>query len=135
MPFTSKGEYIAFCDDDDIWLPEKLEKQIKVFQISNETAMVYTRFRTIEEDIISNRIFPKNGKYKSGDIFKALYIWRFIACSSVMDKRSVLDQVGLFDTDPDLIAIEDTDLWLRIALKHIIKCTDNSPLFLYRIQP
>ena len=131
----SQGEYIAFLDSDDIWLPEKLEKQIKVFQISNETVMLYTRFKIIEGDIISNRIFPKNGKYKSGNIFKALYIRRFIACSSVMVKRNVLDQVGLFDTDPDLIAIEDTDLWLRIALKYVIKCTDGLPLLIYRMQP
>lgn len=130
----AKGEYIAFCDDDDIWLPEKLEKQIRIFQISNETAMLYTRFKTIEGDVISNRIFPENGKYKSGNIFKSLYLRSFIACSSVVVKRNVLDQVGLFDTDPNLIAIEDTDLWLRIALKYIIKCTDDLPLLIYRIQ-
>lgn len=131
----SRGEYIAFLDSDDMWLPEKLEKQIKVFQDSNETSMLYTRFKTIEGDIISNKIFPKNGTYKSGNIFKSLYRRSFIACSSVMVKRRVLDQVGLFDTDPNLIAIEDTDLWLRITLKYIAKCADSLPLFLYRIQP
>ena len=131
----ARGEYIAFCDDDDMWLPEKLERQIKVFQVYKKTAMLYTRFKTIEGDIISNRIFPKNGKYKSGNIFKSLYHRSFVACSSVMVKRSVLGQVGFFDTDPNLIAIEDTDLWLRIALKYIIRCTDNLPLFLYRIHP
>ena len=130
----SRGESIAFLHSDDIWLPEKLEKQIRVFQISNETAMLYTRFKTIEGDVISNRIFPENGKYKSGNIFKSLYLRSFIACSSVVVKRNVLDQVGLFDTDPNLIAIEDTDLWLRIALKYIIKCTDDLPLLIYRIQ-
>jgi len=131
----SQGEYIAFLDSDDMWLPEKLEKQINIFKASNKTSMLYTRFRTIEGDIISNRIFPKNGKYKSGDIFKALYCRSFIACSSVIVKRSVLDQVGFFDTDPDLVAIEDTDLWLRIALKYIVRCTDSLPLLIYRIQP
>ena len=130
----AKGEYIAFCDDDDIWLPKKLEKQIRVFQISNETAMLYTRFKTIEGGVISNKIFPENGKYNSGNIFKSIYLRNLIACSSVMVKRSVLDQVGLFNTDPNLIAVEDADLWLRIALKHIIKCTDDLPLLLYRIQ-
>lgn len=130
----AKGEYIAFCDDDDIWLPKKLEKQIRVFQISNETAMLYTRFKTIEGGVISNKIFPENGIYNSGSIFKSIYLWNFIACSGVMVKRSVLDQVGLFNTDPNLIAVEDADLWLRIALKHIIKCTDDLPLLLYRIQ-
>ena len=129
----SQGDYIAFLDSDDLWLPEKLEKQIKLFQISNETAMVYTRYKTIEGDTISSRIFPKNGRCKSGNIFKSLYLRSFVACSSVMVKKSVLDQVGFFNTNPDLIAIEDTDLWLRIALKHVIKCTNNLPLILYRI--
>ena len=131
----SHGDYIAFLDSDDIWLPEKLEKQTKLFQISNETAMVYTRYKTIKEGTISSNIFPKNDRYKSGNIFESLYLRSFVACSSVMVKRCVLDQIGLFDTDPDLIAIEDADLWLRIALKHVIKCTGSSPLFLYRIQP
>jgi len=131
----AKGEYIAFLDSDDLWLPGKLEKQIKLFQISNETAMVYTRFQTIEGDTISSRIFPENSRYKSGNLFKSLYLRSFVACSSVMVKRSVLDQVGFFSTDPDLIAIEDTDLWLRIALKYKVKCTDDSPFLLYRIQP
>lgn len=129
----AKGEYIAFLDSDDMWLPEKLEKQIKVFQASNEIAMLYTRFRTIEGEIISNRIFPENGMYKSENIFKSIYLRNLIACSSVMVKRNVLDQVGLFNTDPNLIAIEDADLWLRIALKYNIKCTDDLPLLIYRI--
>ncbi len=129
----AKGEYIAFCDDDDMWLPEKLEKQIRIFQISKETAMLYTRYKTIEDGVITNKIFPENGNYKSGDIFKSLYLRSFILCSSAMVKRSVLDQVGLFNTDPNLITCEDADLWLRIALKHNIKCTDDLPLTIYRL--
>ncbi len=129
----AKGEYIAFLDSDDMWLPEKLEKQIKVFQASDETAMLYTRFRTIEGDVISDRIFPENSKYNSGNMFKSIYLRNLIACSSVMVRRSVLDQVGLFNTDPNLIAIEDADLWLRIALKYTIKCTADLPLLIYRI--
>jgi len=130
----SHGDYIAFLDSDDIWLPEKLEKQIKLFQISKETAMVYTRFKTIKEGTISSSIFPKNGRYKSGNIFKSLYLGSFIACSSVMVRKSILNEIGFFDTDPALIAAEDADLWLRIALKHVIRCADICPLLLYRIQ-
>ena len=131
----AKGEYIAFLDSDDLWLPEKLEKQIKILEISNETAMVYTRFKTIEEGIISNNTYPKIGRYNSGSIFKPLYLRAFIACSSVMVRKNILNGIGFFDTDPALIATEDADLWLRIALKHVIKCADNAPLLLYRIQP
>ena len=130
----SHGDYIAFLDSDDLWLPEKLEKQIEVFKNTKEVAMVYARYKTIKESIISSDIFPKDNRYKSGNIFKSLYLWNFIVCSSVMVKKSVLNQIGLFDTNSALIAIEDTDLWLRIALKYKIKCTNDSSLLLYRIQ-
>ena len=129
----SQGDYIAFLDSDDLWLPEKLEKQVGLLKRTNEIAMVYTRYKIIKEGIISSKIFPKEGKCKSGNIFKSLYLRPFIACSSVMVKRSVLAQVGFFSADPDLIAIEDTDLWLRISLKYRIKCTNGLFLIFYRI--
>ena len=131
----SRGEYIAFLDSDDIWLPEKLEKGLRVLEGANDTAMVYARFRTVDGSTMSESILPKNGKYQSGYIFRSLYIRSFIACSSVMVKKSVLNQIGLFNTDADFVAVEDTDLWLRIAQNHCIVCTDSSPLLLYRIHP
>lgn len=131
----AKGEYIAFLDSDDMWLTEKLEKGIKVLESSNDTGMVYTRFRTIEDDTISERIFPKKRTYKDGYIFESLYARPFIACSSVIVKRAAFNNVGLFNVDINMVAIEDTDLWLKIALEYKVKCTDDSPLLLYRIQP
>jgi glycosyltransferase involved in cell wall biosynthesis len=132
---NSDGEYVAFLDSDDTWLPEKLEKQIELFHVSNETAMIYTRFKTVRGDTISKDILPKNGRYKRGHIFKLLYVRPFIACSSVIVKKSIFNQIGLFDTNHDLIAIEDMDLWLRIALKYRVEIADISPLVLYRIHP
>lgn len=131
----SLGAFIAFLDSDDIWLPDKLEKQVELFKKSNETALVYTRFKTIKGDTISNTILPGDGKYTSGRLFELLYLRSFVACSSVMVRKSILDQVGIFDINPNLIAIEDVDLWLKISLKYVIKCANNSPLLLYRIQP
>lgn len=131
----SHGDYIAFLDSDDIWLPEKLGKGIRVLESSKDTGMVYARFLTIEGNTISERVLPKKGKHENGYIFKSLYVRSFIACSSVIINKSIINQVGIFDTSRELIAAEDTDLWLRIALKYKVKCTDDSPLLLYRIQP
>jgi len=130
----SHGDYIAFLDSDDIWLSEKLGKGIRVLESSKDTGMVYTRFLTIEGNTVSERVLPKKGKYENGYIFKSLYVRPFIACSSVIIKKSIVNHVGLFDTSRELIAVEDADLWLRIALKYKIKCTDKLPFLLYRIQ-
>jgi len=56
----SKGKYLAFIDCDDIWLPEKLEKQIKVLETYNNIALVYSSYQIIDEQnrIIKNKVVP-----------------------------------------------------------------------------
>lgn len=131
----SEGQYIAFLDSDDMWLPEKLKKQVMVLSNSPEVALTYTRFRFIGGND-SSTIFPRQNKYKSGIVFRYLFLRAFIACSGVMARRSSLEKAGLFDLNPDLVAFEDTDLWLRVACNNdVIKVTDDSPLLLRRIQP
>ncbi len=125
----------AFLDSDDIWLPEMLEKGVDVLNHDGDTAMVYSRFRTITRNTISQIILPREAICRSGHIFNQLYINTFIACSGVTVRRSVLDEVGLFDTSEEMVTVEDTDLWLRIARRYPIACSHDAPLFLYRIQP
>jgi glycosyltransferase involved in cell wall biosynthesis len=131
----ARGAYVAFLDSDDLWLPEKLEKQLEVFDSAAETAMVYSRYKTITEGAVSEQVLPAAFRCPGGDIFEALYLKHFIACSGVMVKKSVLEQAGLFDESPALVAAEDTDLWLRIALAGQIRCSSEFYLFLYRIHP
>ena len=131
----AQGDYIAFLDSDDIWLPGKLEKAVSVLSGSEAIALTYSRFRTLTGNTVSMIVLPKPGHYQSGQVFKALYKRSFIACSGVMVKKSVLQQVGVFNTDPAFLALEDTDLWLRIARRYDIICTAEAPLFLYRVNP
>ncbi len=130
----TRGKYVAFLDSDDIWLPEMLEKGVDVLNHDGDTAMVYSRFRTITRNTISQIILPREAICRSGHIFNQLYINTFIACSGVTVRRSVLDEVGLFDTSEEMVTVEDTDLWLRIARRYPIACSHDAPLFLYRIQ-
>ena len=112
---VAKGKFIAFLDDDDEWLPEKLEKQIKLFRnTSNNLAFVGCNILVIEEE--KNKIIKrvKMSNYSKGVFFKKLLEGNFIfTSSSVLIKKEVLDKVGFFDTN--LKYADDWDLWVRVS--------------------
>lgn len=119
---ASKGEYIAFLDHDDTWSPEKLEIQIKCLREYPQTALVGCPLKIKSPDRKYNNATttPKTRKCRTGNLYDRLLHYNFIACSSVVVKASVLNEVGIFDEDPQLAAGEDWDLWLRIAKRHKI---------------
>lgn len=107
---NSKGEFIAFLDHDDLWLPKKLELQVPLFK-DKEVALVYTN----SEDINSKgkTIKKRNLKYCGGYIFKDLLKRHFITNSSVIIRKECLRKTGLFRED--LYGADDIHLWLRIS--------------------
>ena len=127
---ASNGEYIAFNDADDLWLPEKLEKQISYFERqSPQVGMVYTNARKFDEKGIWT--LPKRYRRKKveGWIYKDLLKDNMIPNQSVMVRRSCFDEVGFFDESLDII--EDHDMWIRIAMKYEIAFLEET-LSLYR---
>lgn len=105
---------IAFLDSDDYWLPDKLRAQKQFFD-ENPGAMI----NQTEEMWVRNkkRVNPRKRHLKpSGDIFDASLSLCLVSPSAVMLRRSLLDEVGLFDET--LPACEDYDLWLRIACRY-----------------
>lgn len=116
----SHGEYLAFLDDDDIWLPEKIQKQVSCFTQLNakniNAGLVYTGHQYITEDdsVINNILYKSSGN----NYAKMIFIDFIGTPSSVMVPRSVINDVGLFDEN--LNNTEDYDLWLRIGKKYDI---------------
>ncbi len=107
----ANGKYIAFIDDDDRWLPEKLEIQVKLMESDPKIGFCYVRFQVykkIQNKLEKGTLFPQFLAAKFEDLFDV-----FIAPSSTIFRKSCLDQVGWFSSKYN--RSEDFDLWLRVA--------------------
>jgi glycosyltransferase involved in cell wall biosynthesis len=117
----AKGDYIAFLDSDDLWLPEKLSCQHDFFKSHPEAFICQTDEIWIRNGV---RVNPKNRHKKpSGMIFESSLQLCLVSPSAVMIKKSLFDAVGLFNES--FPACEDYDLWLRIGLYYPIYLIDK----------
>ena len=107
------GEYIAFLDHDDEWLPLKLEKQLEIFESShNEKLGVVSCFINIINN--KNKLILKYKKNYKKDIIKNLVKKNFLLTSScVMVKSIIFKKIGSFDSKFGIS--DDLDMWIRIA--------------------
>lgn len=108
---AAKGDYIAYLDDDDEWLPEKLEKQIKVMH-NSDTALVYCGCYCKNDT--TGKMYERKTAYYRGMVFDELLYSNFIASTSFpLLKTTVLRDSGGFDTE--MQSAQDYDVWLRIS--------------------
>lgn len=108
---NSIGEWIAFLDSDDYWLPNKLEIQMEFIEENPNVYICQTGETWIRN---GKRVNPKKiHKKYSGWIFEYCLPLCIVSPSAVMIKKSLLEHVGLFDEN--FPACEDYDLWLRIS--------------------
>ncbi len=116
----AKGEYVAFLDSDDTWLPNHLELCRKAFSDNGTAGGVFTDFYKIYNDSI---LIPQNAtkrKRSSSTLKEMVSNFSSIgAASNVMVRRSVFDSVGLFSENKDMAGSEDWQMWVRIALSSV----------------
>lgn len=110
----AQGEFIALCDQDDLWLPTKLSKQLPLF--SNErVGLVYTG--AIADYILyGKQSKPNFDNQFRGKVFDRLTQQNMFTCCTAMVRKSVLEEVGGFDDDLALMGVDDWHLWLKLAL-------------------
>lgn len=108
---VAKGEFVAFLDDDDEWLPTKLEKQLVVMESDKSIGLVYTGTHTIYVDChIEYNSIPS----LQGDMSRRILYDNFAgSTTTVMIRKAILEKTGLFDEK--LLALQDYDLWIRIC--------------------
>lgn len=113
---AAKAEFVAFLDSDDLFLPSKLAHQLRTFESHPEAGLVYSNGRFFRDDPEEPTGYVLEGlPTPSGDALADLLRGNFLAPPVVLIRRACLDAVGTFDERPDFFAVEDYDLWLRMA--------------------
>ena len=121
------GDWVAFLDSDDEWLPNKLYEQVKAIGSNPEIKFFHTNEIWIRNGVRVNQM-KKHKKY-GGYIFeKCLDICK-VSPSSVLIKKEIFDDVGAFDNS--LRVCEDYDLWLRITSKYPVVFLDIPLIYKY----
>jgi glycosyltransferase involved in cell wall biosynthesis len=118
---AARGEFIAFLDADDVWNPWKLHDQVTVLSRQSDLVLVYSMFRSIGDlrrsDIAYGvKPLPFRAAVSRADLERE----NVIPCSSVVVRKDAIDAAGGFDVDPELAAVEDYDLWLRLSARGAI---------------
>ena len=113
-----EGNYIAFLDCDDIWIEDKLKRQIS--EVNRGTKIVYGNFNIIDGNgkLVNNR----NKKNPSGKITNQLLTRNSISIGSILLEKDLLKS-NLFDPYYDLLG--DFELWIRLSLRYEIVSLDG----------
>ncbi len=107
----SKGQFLAFLDSDDVWLPNKLEEQRQYFKNNPECQLLHTKERWIMGDKVVSQ--KKRKHKKSGDVFLESLQGCILGPSTVLLNKDLYNRFNGFDETIEVG--EDYDLWLRIC--------------------
>jgi teichuronic acid biosynthesis glycosyltransferase TuaG len=120
---ASRGELIAFLDADDLWLREKLARQIEMFEAVKADIIFSDAFIFPEDDTMNEATsfatiygrFQGSGRFEADDMYRLLLTSNPIPVLTVLMRRDILNRAGLFEEDALYRGCEDYDLWFKLA--------------------
>jgi glycosyltransferase involved in cell wall biosynthesis len=124
---SATGEFLAFLDSDDLWMADKLARQLDYFSSHRELQIAQTQELWVRQ---GRRVNPgRRHRKPEGRFFEAALRTCLISPSAVMMRADLFAVLEGFD--PDLAACEDYDLWLRVLIRHPVGLLD-APLVIRR---
>lgn len=132
---VSSGQFIALCDADDIWQPDKLKIQMEVFQRNQEVGLVHCDSAIIDGDgnptgQLFSSMIHRAGQPTSGNLFEELCQRNFLCNPTVILRREAVQCAGGFDES--LRSLEDWVCWAKVSKNYPFYYVDE-PLVRYRI--
>ena len=111
----SSGSLIGFIGQDDLWMPNKLELQVKYLNEHKDVDLVHSNYCSVdsEERIIEVRDVKIPNLSSKKKVVEHLFLNNFIGFETVLVKRKCFDELGFFDER--MVGFSDHDIWLRLA--------------------
>lgn len=134
---NSKGVFLAFLDSDDLWLPEKLEKSLFLFNHNVYDLLFTESYITSKKLINPKESFSQKMGVKAGEYYGDLALKQFIEYNrvpilTVLVKKDKVTELGGFDEK--CVPAEDYDLWMRLLIKGSKFISTDEALSIYRLQ-
>ena len=118
---AARGEWVAFLDDDDIWSPEKLRRQIDAAE-ARQASYAYSAAAWLDEDRRFLSAFePPDPEGLAARLLRWNELWA--GCSNVVARTEVVRRLGAFDEQ--LFQLADWDLWIRLACNERASAVDD----------
>jgi GT2 family glycosyltransferase len=114
----ARGEYVSFLDADDLWLPGKMARDLRLFDESPDVAVVHSRI--VYGDVSGRPIKEQKLRAPSGYVLKELACHNFISLCTAVARREAVVEVGGFSEERQLSGSEDWELWVRLAAEYPI---------------
>jgi glycosyltransferase involved in cell wall biosynthesis len=130
----ARGEFIAFLDADDVWLPGKLARQMDLFRANPRVNLAFTNFFIWDGERDLLVYYRDSRPLPDGDVSRQLLFSSVFGISSVVLRRAAFGGDCLFDASLR-DGSEDWDLWLRLAGRGLFVRGTREPLMRYRRWP
>lgn len=119
----SKGKYVCFLDDDDIYLPNKIKKMVSAIEEDDDIVLVYSDIAMYKNNKLHHK-FSDIQKPHDGFVYDKIMETNFIGPTSIaLLRKDALEKVGMFD--PEMEASQDWDVWIRISKIGKVKYVDE----------